>query len=426
MTSSPRSRRAWKFLALLLALPLLGAVVVAAWINAVADRRWAAAQERIRELSAAFPPPKPRPADATSSEAAKEIQAMFVSAIRAAVQPRKLAQEDQNFNIHHVQGTEADAFLEYVSDVLERIHEGARRSVASPGDFPPSWRGEWDAETMDFVVNCLIVRSRQKRDLGRMAEAVESLLDGLPLMRFWGESEAFRNRALALNQLALLHDELRNLLSREKLGLEELQRIDLELDRSDTWLQLPFRRLEPRLARWSEALLELQPEAELLLQGAPYRWRFLLPERLMKAEAFEGLDRYTQALLSCEDKPYLEWLSCDDRHWEELGHSLNPILRSPFFDWLEPGWAARQRRAEGRLLRAAARYRATGEFLQLEDPFGVLLLHAEDGVRMKFWSLGVNGKDDGASLDQYAPWQRIWNSELSIDLLIDVERRKRD
>src|SRR6185295_11429905 len=100
---SMKSRRAVKVLILLLALPLLGAIVVAVWINKVADRRWAAAQDRIRELSAAFPPPKPRPAEATSSESAKDIQANFVSAIRRAVQRRELASNARRLYMFHLQ-----------------------------------------------------------------------------------------------------------------------------------------------------------------------------------------------------------------------------------------------------------------------------------------------------------------------------------
>jgi hypothetical protein len=47
------------------------------------------------------------------------------------------------------------------------------------------------------------------------------------------------------------------------------------------------------------------------------------------------------------------------------------------------------------LIRIAAYYRATGEILPLKDPFGGTLLHSRSEKRMKFWSLGQDGHDDG-------------------------------
>lgn len=423
MTFSPRSRRAWKLLALLLALPVLGAIVVAAWINTVADRRWAAAQDRIRALSAAFPPPAPRTADATSSETAKDIQANFVSAIRLAVQRQYLAEDVRQFKLLGVSGTEADGVLEEVSDILDRVHVGARRCVASPSEFPPSWRGEWDDRTMGLVMDCILLRSRRRLEMGKPEEGVESLLDGLPLLRFWGESEAPSNRPQALRRLVVLTDELRTLLSRGNLTTHALHQIDVELARSEAWLQLPFRRLEPQLARWAETLPGLQVEAEEFLEGAAYRWRFLLPVRLMKAEAFEFMDRYTRDLLSCEGKPYAEFLRSDQGFWKEQEHSLNPIIHpTRFFLWEDPGWEARQRRAEVLLLRSAARYRGTGELPQLEDPFGDRLHHSESQDRMTFWSAGPDGNDDGGNFDPAQPWHQVWYGHGSKDLAIDVPR----
>jgi hypothetical protein len=144
----------------------------------------------------------------------------------------------------------------------------------------------------------------------------------------------------------------------------------------------------------------------------------------MKAEAFEYASRHAQALLACEGRPYLEWLRCSNDRWKESTQSLNPIIRSLPFDWGDPGWEAWQRRAEVRLLQSASRYLATGELLQLEDPFGRVLLHSESADRMTFWSLGPNGQDDKGKTDPSIPWRQIWHDNVAKDLVISVERRK--
>jgi hypothetical protein len=50
-----------------------------------------------------------------------------------------------------------------------------------------------------------------------------------------------------------------------------------------------------------------------------------------------------------------------------------------------------------RLLRSAAAYRATGGVLELVDPLGGKLLHKNENGKLKLWSVGTDGKDDGGA-----------------------------
>jgi hypothetical protein len=146
----------------------------------------------------------------------------------------------------------------------------------------------------------------------------------------------------------------------------------------------------------------------------------------MKAEAFEILDRHTRALVSCEGRPYPEFLRCDEARWKEALNSKNPILRPLAFGWNDLGWEARTRRAELRLLRTAARYRATGELLKLDDPFGDVLLHSESQEAMTFWSVGPDGKDDGGKVRVSGGSLRNVFAYPLNDLVVEVQRRHRD
>jgi hypothetical protein len=57
----------------------------------------------------------------------------------------------------------------------------------------------------------------------------------------------------------------------------------------------------------------------------------------------------------------------------------------------------RERRAQLRLLRVAAHFRATGDLLESEDPFGGMLIHNVKEGRLKVWSRGRDAVDDGGS-----------------------------
>jgi hypothetical protein len=49
------------------------------------------------------------------------------------------------------------------------------------------------------------------------------------------------------------------------------------------------------------------------------------------------------------------------------------------------------------ILRTAARFRGTGEILNLRDPFGENRIHSERDGRLRVWSVGKDGNDDGGS-----------------------------
>ena len=85
--------------------------------------------------------------------------------------------------------------------------------------------------------------------------------------------------------------------------------------------------------------------------------------------------------------------------------SKNPILRSRLACFQGLGWVELDRKAQVRLLRLAARYRATGDLLQVKDPYGGGdLLHSKAGDRMKFWSRDGNGVDDGGDAGSTERW----------------------
>lgn len=420
--------RAVRILVVLIAIPIFGAVAAYLWINAIADRRWAEAEERIRQLSAAFPEGDARHVPEHVTQASKDNQIHFVAAIRLAAPKRNRRYEIEAMIADKKTGEAVDAALDEADDFLDRLHQGARRIAVSPSDFPPRWHGDWDYVTLGYMMRCGILRALRQRAERKLFDAAETLLDSLQLARFWAISGKGVNRIYALQSISPTLDELRDLLSSETLSPDDLRRFESELEPLDDALQSPIRDIEPALARWAEALGRTDLKAQGLLEGAPYRWRFLLPARLMKAEAFEFEERKVQRLLASESKPYLE-LVREARDVDVAGYqSKNPIIRHATIEAEKLGWNEFRCKAEIRLLRAASRYQATGELTNLGDPYGNLLLHAE-GSRVKFWSVGDDGHDDGGD----AGTQRGWRPPRLIkgmpaprwpkDIVIEVPRR---
>lgn len=422
MTSLARGRRATRILLLFLGALLAAVAGVPVWIKLAADRRWTAAEARIHELCARYPAEVPRPPTRWSSETAKEINTYFVGATREAVRQKHRAGEVTRLLYLSKPGAAADEVLDGAADFLGRIHDGARRSIASPSEFPPGWPGEWDQATLEFVRSVVVLRSRRRRELGQTTQAAVAMLDALPLVRFWSESGKPSNREYAMSALVIVHRELASLLATEPLPPEVLRQIEDETAAVERWFPSPFRDCPVRLARWSEYLLTLDPRAEEWMKGADWRWRYLLPGRLMKVEAFELNEMHCRTLVDGEGKRYLDLRRADSDMFGRIAAARNPILKDPLFAG-ESGWWTLQRLAELRLLRAAAHYRATGEVLRLADPFGDNLRHSSVEGRMRFWSVWTDGQDDGGREGPFGAWRLSLMDDEPCDVAIEVERR---
>jgi len=416
-----RKSRAVRILVALLMLPILGALGMYVWINRLADRKWAEAEERIRQLSAAFPEGDSRREPEPLTPASKENQIHFVAAIRLAAPRWERLRDAWNLVADSKRGEALDPLLDEAQDFLDRVHEGARRIAASPSDFPPRWHGDWDIGTIQAMMLCGVIRSRRQRDQKAPVDAAETLLDQLQLGRFWAISGARENRGYALTAISAVLDELRDLLSTSELSPEDLRRVERELEPLDAAMQSPLRDLEPILARWGEHLRTLDLQESGMMFGAPYRWRYFLPERLMKAEGFEFGDRQARLLLASESKGYPELLRLSRLADEESERSKNPIvMRGSLLSGI--GWSELDRKAQIRLLRAAAHYGATGEVVKLEDPYGTFLHHAAMPTGVKFWSAGDDGVDDGGHVADRRGWRYPPDPDAK-DIVIEVPRR---
>jgi hypothetical protein len=369
----------------------------------------------------------PRPPTATSSETAKDIQALFVGAIREVGGDREYQRHVRRLSRLRDHGLVTETVLADIAGMMARIHEGSRKSVAAPSEFPPHWRGDWDADVLGFLLNCSVLTSRVRRGQSRPQEAAVVLLDFLPLFRFWSESGSDEVRQQAMDSLPVLLEELRDLVSTDPLPPESLRQIEVEAGLCEQTLHFPHGDQERRLARWSETLPTSDLQDVTRYEAVSFRWRYLLPERLMRADAFEFCERHAHGFRDCGGESFLELRSRIENEWAEAERSGNPIIRyftGSLFNQ-STGWEAFAIQARLRLLRCAARYRVSGELLDLGDPFGTKIRHDGSGPRMKFWSLGPDGRDDGGDPAHAVPWpDGRFISDAEGDVVIEVDKPK--
>jgi hypothetical protein len=417
-------RRLVLFLVVLLGLPLFGTVVVYLWISRVADARWAAAEDRILQLVAAHPEGDARRDPESRTEASKLNQIDFVAAIRLAA-PLKTRRTEAFTLVQKPKGKgSVDLVLDEAQDFLDRLHEGARRVAASPADFPPRWHGDWDYDTLSYILNCVVLRARRQRERNDPAAAAETLLDSLQLARFWAISGSSGNRRNALSAIPPTLQELRELAASSTLSPEAFHRLERELDPLDAAMQSPLRDLDPILARWGENLRTLDPADEYFQRGkhdSSFLWKHVFPVRLMIAEAFLFTDRQFRVLQESESRGVAEILRVSRGMSEEAERSGNSLVRKNGDPTLHLGFQELERKAQLRLLRMAAHYGATGKILQLADPFDTVpLRHASTDKRMKFWSVGRDVTDHGGKDPQ--AWRYPMDPDAE-DLAIEVPRR---
>jgi hypothetical protein len=148
-------------------------------------------------------------------------------------------------------------------------------------------------------------------------------------------------------------------------------------------------------------------------------WRHLYSARLLLADSFEEVDHWYSALAKREDQSWTEEQKTSEKIAEEVLASTNLLIgphsaKASIASNLLPGCDAdpvsRAVRAQLRLLRMLAQFRASGETQDLGDPFGEKMFHACAGPKIKVWSVGPDGTNHGGqggweALDQIGRWR---------------------
>lgn len=386
----------WTGAALGLVALLLAWGIFALVVHLVAERRWAAMKadwqalrDEVRARGLARVPLRGEPIDGNAWDdygvALAEVRGLYDLESQAA--PRYLREAPQS-NRRLVEGV-----LKKHPSMIDSLRRAALRKQANL-DL------EWKEGALTLpsrhgsatIAPLAVCRSRFLAEEGRIAEAAQLLVE---TCRFAADLGHVENLELPL-------DELRVLLRSGRLGGEDAVRLDRELDLLDQEYPRRGQRAALELVALGAQFVKTGRTITLQLVGLHADpdaglWRYGFSAHLMKAEAFATMVAAVRQLQEADERTWPESRDLLKKLSAELAAHPNPIIQTAPEEILASDLLHRGHRAQLRLLRVAAHFRATGEVLDLDDPLGGKLRRSLANDRLQVWSVGAEGRDHGGS-----------------------------
>jgi hypothetical protein len=376
------------------------AVLLLAWggtalgIHFIAERRWTAMKadwqallEEARLRGRARPPLRGDPLDGNAWEdygkALAEVRSLYELESQAAPRFLREAPGSNRALVERV--------LARHPSMIEAVRRASRRARVN---LDLEWKegaltlpSRYGSATIVPLAVCL---SRFSAEAGRTGEAAELLVD---TCRFAADIDHVEDMAPGL-------DELRELICGGKLGREDLAKLDRELEQLDREFPRRGHRAFLELVALGAQFLKSGRSITVQLVGLhadpeDQLWRYGFSAHLMKAEAFDLIRGAVQRLHDADERTWAESRDLLKGLGAELAASRNPIVQTAPEEVLASDLAHRTQRARLRLLRLAARYKATGDLDDFDDPFGGKLQARRSEEALKAWSVGPEGSDHG-------------------------------
>jgi hypothetical protein len=390
--ATPPRRPAWKIAGVVVGLLLLLSGGAAVAIHLVAERRWTAMKadwqallEEARLRGSARSPLRGEPLEGNAwadyTVALAEVRSLYDLESQAA--PRYLKEAPQSSR------PLVERVLARHPKLIDSVRLGARRTKAN-------LELEWKEGALTIpnrhgsavVAPLAVCLARFLSDAGRRRDAAELLID---TCRFAGDIDHAEDMAPGF-------EALRDLLQPGLLTREELAQVDRELEVLDREFPRRGHRVSLDLLSFGSLLLKTGHSVTVQLVGLQADpddalWRYGYSGHLMKADAFHAIAAAAKELSDADERPWLESSAVLRKLTTELSRHPNPIAQTAPEEILASDLIHRGYRAQLRLLRVAAHYGATGDVLELDDPFGTKLrVRVADGS-LRAWSVGPDGGD---------------------------------
>jgi hypothetical protein len=281
--------------------------------------------------------------------------------------------------------------LKYLIQTHGSFFDHLRRGASgNSGSFPFVWEEGLalkppvydDADMLGRFVACT---ARSLAQEGKVGEAVMRLLDLLQFSRDLcvNSTEACTGRASALWDIAAL--QLKEIVFSEEYPRQDLSGLDVVLERLD----VHFPPAGPIVLNETLRVgFELLKPVHQLQVGRLQHRRYAFSSRIAEADAFEVILAAARKAAPRKDVSAAETRDLGPEWFLPNRPLIQLTSRDIFFSR-----GFRDFRTILRLLRVAVHYRATGEVLELEDPFGDKLLHCIIGEDLRVWSVGPDGID---------------------------------
>jgi len=403
------------------------------WVDSVADRRWAAVEKRVAALAEEFAARDARRpvlrADPLPGNAWDDyllaIDALktpgFKSVLEPFIERRPEAERDR-----------VAALVSGHAAALDHLQRGVRRAESrSPFRLRhPARIVHKDSPSLrsQDLILLAVCKARLLNEEGMQRDATRLLLDVCQLGHDIAWDADFVAAMVGMTAYSYASRELRPWLVGRSLPGDALNDLNRELEMIDE----QFPEVGPLLTRevasvgaalvngdfidsWQRARVGFNNEP--LPDSVFYTWRYAWSRRLMEADAFQLSDSWMRRAAAAETQSS----SAVNAVWDEIRKeadsltkdSRNPVLELMGMHSFSPSGTFREPHARLRLLRVAVHYRATGEILDLEDPMGLKLVHSLDGGRLRVWSAGRDGANDGG--------EGQWPSGGK-DIVLEIER----
>ena len=253
---------------------------------------------------------------------------------------------------------------------VAHLRRGASKDTVSP-------RGEQFGDTQLSVATLVILASRKLSQEGRSRQAVEALLD---LCQF---SRDIADTYCGLVPMKWAFVELRAQMASGSFNPETAGLLETGLQTLDGSFPSP----DPSHFRWAR---RFAADARTPGNGGVLV-NFLMRDTYTTCSdiSLSAIGAWKEGWL--HERHVLRSLDLD------VATSFNPRTRSGIIGVEGMGVSFRLMRVQLRLLRLGSRYLASGESLDLEDPFGGSLKTSVEGNSWKAWSAGEDAIDDGGS-----------------------------
>lgn len=418
MNAAPRRMSTRRILGFLLAISLIVALATYYWLSSAIDRRWAAMERRVAELvetsrsaSSARPALRGPALPGNAWEHYEPALAGFRRVYDSTPGLSPLISEVLSGKPKGPLSKENYAKLTAVLDALQPdFGNVVRGSSCAEGQYPWDWGRMIPDISLSgpvisqahFFLSVGLVEARRRVEMGDPAGALELLLAFMAFGRDVGDNGLSVHLAVGCAMIRTAGDEVQAMLLARKFDREQL----LALERSLNILDRDFLRYGPALRNEQIAfgnlfLRGLTLKEKIFMDGLDPRtiqtgWRYGYSNKALQADAFFRFDEWCGRLSGIDSLPFPELLVLQDEIAKEGEASPNP--------WAVVLWRfvrgftyLRECHARLRLLRSAALYRAGGELPALSDPCGTVLLSSRVGGKVRIWSVGRDGVDDGGA-----------------------------
>jgi len=413
----PRRPPAWKIAGVAVGLLLLLCGAAAVTVHFIAEHHWKAMKadwqallEETRKHGSARSPLRGEPLEGNAwtdyTVALAEVRSLYDLESQAAPRFLKEAPQSSRQMVERV--------LARHPTLIDCVRRGARRARAN---LDLEWKegaltipSRHGSATVAPLAVCL---ARFLADAGRRRDAAELLID---TCRFAGDLDHAEDMAPGF-------EALRGLLQPGQLTREELDQVDRELEVLDREFPRRGHRVSLDLLSFGSLLLKTGHSitGQLVgLQADPddAAWRYGWSGHLMKAEAFRAIAAAAKELSDADERPWQESKEVLKKLTAELSRHRNPIAQTAPEEVLASDLIHRGYRAQLRLLRVAAHYAATGEVLELDDPFGSKLrVRVEEGA-LRAWSVGPDGGDHNGT----GAFAFDRDGQIDRDIVLEIRR----